>query len=70
MLSEDTKIFGFNQYQKSDKASFINYADLECLIEKIVVVKIILKMYSFRTKSKLESHKKAWEIFLKRFNAF
>ena len=25
---------GFNQYQKSDKAPFVIYADLECLIEK------------------------------------
>ena len=25
----------FNQYQKSDKAPFIIYADLECVIEKI-----------------------------------
>ena len=30
MPSED-----INQYQKSDKAPFIIYADLECLIEKI-----------------------------------
>ena len=28
MLSEDTKILEFNQYRKSDKAPFINYADL------------------------------------------
>ena len=35
MPSEDTKILEFNQYQKSDKASFIFYVDLECLIEKI-----------------------------------
>ena len=35
MLSEDTKILEFNQYQKSDKAPFIIYADLECIIEKI-----------------------------------
>ena len=35
MPSEDTKILKFNQYQKSDKASFIIYADLECLIEEI-----------------------------------
>ena len=34
MPSEDTKILEFNQYQKSDKAPFIIYADLECLIEK------------------------------------
>ena len=33
--SEDTKILECNQYQKSDKASFIIYPDLDCLIEKI-----------------------------------
>ena len=35
MISEDNKILEFNQYQKSDKAPFIIYADLECIIEKI-----------------------------------
>ena len=35
MPSEDTKILQFNQYLKSNKAPFIIYADLECLIEKI-----------------------------------
>ena len=35
MLSEDTKILEFNQNQKSDKALFIIYADLGCIIEKI-----------------------------------
>ena len=35
MPSESTEILEFNQYQKSDKAPFIIYADLECLIEKI-----------------------------------
>ena len=35
MPSEDTKMLELNQYQKSDKASFIIYADLECKIEKI-----------------------------------
>ena len=33
--SEDTKMLELNQYQKSDKAPFIIYADLECKIEKI-----------------------------------
>ena len=33
--SEDTKILEFSQYQKSDKAPFVSYADLECLIEKV-----------------------------------
>ena len=35
ILSEDTKILEFNQYQKSDKAPFIIYVDLECIIENI-----------------------------------
>ena len=35
MPSEETKILEFNQYQKSDKATSIIYADLECLIEQI-----------------------------------
>ena len=35
MPSEDTKILGFNQYHKSDKAPFIIYSDLETLIEMI-----------------------------------
>ena len=34
MLSEDTKILGFNQYQQSDKAPFIVYSDSKWLIEK------------------------------------
>ena len=34
MLFENTKILKFNQYQKSNKASFIIYTDLECIIEK------------------------------------
>ena len=39
MPSEDTEILEFNQHQKSDKAPFIIYAGLECLIEKIDVYK-------------------------------
>ena len=34
MLSEDNKILQFNQYQKSDKAPFVIYVDLECLNRK------------------------------------
>ena len=33
--SDDTKILEFNQCGKYDKAPFITYADLECLIQKI-----------------------------------
>ena len=33
MSFEETKILEFNQYEKSDKAPFIIYADLECLME-------------------------------------
>ena len=35
MPFEDIKILEFSQYQKSDKAPFIFYADFECIIEKI-----------------------------------
>ena len=35
MPSEDTKMLELNQHQKSGKAPFIIYADLECIIEKI-----------------------------------
>ena len=35
MPSEDTKILEFNQYQKSNKAPFIIYTDIECIIENI-----------------------------------
>ena len=35
MSSEDTKILEFNRYQKSDKAIFISYEDLDCIVEKI-----------------------------------
>ena len=35
MSSEDTKILEFYQYQKSDKAPVIIYADLEYTIAKI-----------------------------------
>ena len=35
MPSEETKILEFNQNQKFDKAPFVIYADLECIIERI-----------------------------------
>ena len=35
MPSEDTEVLEFDQYQKSDKAPFIIYADLKCLIDDI-----------------------------------
>ena len=35
MPSEDTKVSKCYQYRKSDKAPFIIYIDLECIIEKI-----------------------------------
>ena len=35
ILSEDTKILEFIQYQKSDRATFNIYADHECLTKKI-----------------------------------
>ena len=36
MSSKGTKISKLNQYQKSDRAPFIIYANLERIIEKIV----------------------------------
>ena len=36
MPSENTKLIDFNQCQKSDKALFIIYADIGCLIHTIV----------------------------------
>ena len=35
MTSEDTIILLFSKYRKFDKAPFMIYVDLECLIEKI-----------------------------------
>ena len=35
MSSDEIEILEFNQYQKSDKAPFIIFEDLECLQEKI-----------------------------------
>ena len=40
MPIEDSKILEFNQYQKSGKAPFINYEDLDPEIEKIDGCKI------------------------------
>ena len=45
MPSEDTKRIEFNQYPKFDKVPFIIYAGLECLIEKIDGVRLILRNY-------------------------
>ena len=47
--SEDTEVLEFDQYQKHEKAPFIIYADLECLIEKIDGCKSNLEN-SFKTK--------------------
>ena len=45
MPSEDTKTLEFNKYKKSDKAPFIVYADLECIIENMTDLEIILKIH-------------------------
>ena len=50
--SEDTKILEFNQYQKSDKAPLIIYADLKCLTEKIDGCKTNLESSSATSISK------------------
>ena len=36
MPNEDNKIIKYNQREKSRKSPFIIYADLECLLEKII----------------------------------
>ena len=38
-------ILEINQYHISDKAPFIIYADLECVIENLIDVKIILEIH-------------------------
>ena len=50
MSSEENKILEFNQYQKSDKAPFIIYADLEFIIEKIEGCKNNPKPYHLQQK--------------------
>ena len=40
MPSEDTQMLEFTQYQKSDKAPFIIFADLKCLTEKSFTTKV------------------------------
>ena len=35
MYFTDTRLLEFNQYQKSNKALLIIYADFECILEKI-----------------------------------
>ena len=47
MPSEETKILEFNQYQKSNKAPFIIYGDLESLIENIDQCKNKLKKFIY-----------------------
>ena len=50
MPFEETKILRFNQYQQSNKAPFIIYADLECIIEKIDAYKNNLEISSTKSK--------------------
>ena len=45
MPSDNTKILEFNQYQKSNKATFIIYTDFDYIMEKLMDVKIILKIH-------------------------
>ena len=37
MRSEDIKILEFNQWEKSDKAPFFIYGDLECVIDECLM---------------------------------
>ena len=43
MPNEDNKILKYNHGEKPMKVPFIIYADLESLLEKLALVKIILK---------------------------
>ena len=43
MSNEDNKILKNNREEEPFKAPVIRYADLECLIDKCIYVKIILK---------------------------
>ena len=52
MSSEKDNILQFNQYMKSDKISYIIYADTESLIKKQIDVQIIQKILQ---QQKLES---------------
>ena len=45
MSFEQTKTLEFNQCQESDKGPFIIYAELECIIERLMDAKIILKIH-------------------------
>ena len=76
MISEDTEILEFNQYQKFDKAPFIIYADLKCKIEKIdgckynpgnssttKVSKHILSGFSMSTISSFRSIKNKHDVY-------
>ena len=44
-MFSNTKILEFNQYQKSDKAPFIIYADLEIYGKRLMDIKRILKIH-------------------------
>ena len=52
MPNEDNKILKHNHGGKSLKAPFMIYSDLECLLEKCIPVKIILKNLIQRKKTK------------------
>ena len=52
MPNEDNEILKHNHGGKSLKAPFMIYADLECLLEKCIPFKIILKNLIQRKKTK------------------
>ena len=76
MPSKDTKILEFNQYTKSDKAPFLTYPDLECIIEKIDACKdnpenssttkvneYILQVFSMSTISSFRSIGNKYDVY-------
>ena len=48
MPKENEKILEYDQGEKSLKAPFIYYVDLECLVKKSNLVKTILKKFTHR----------------------
>ena len=61
---EDTKILEFNQYQKSDKATFIICAGLKCLIGRIDGCKNNRRNSSTKVDEKWDFHKSMWAYFI------
>ena len=64
MPFKDTKIVEFNQRQKSDKAPFIIYGDLECIIQKTDGCKTTPKNLSTNKSKQTYSREQAMKIII------